>query len=324
MKKRQFKKIIKNKFLRAHLAGLVEGDGTIWVPKQSLYYRRVGITNKWKKQKYYPQIKICFPKDDYPLANKYKKAFGASIYWSKKKTYLILRFHRLFNVYRVARLINGYQRTPKIQKFESQVCFGNKYLGYKIKAKPVDQSDLGQNAWLTGFSEADGNFSININVRNKNTGNLRVQTFFRLELSNKINFKLCEFDDNVYETKEFINKIFLFFERSFYERERKIKGKTYKSLLVIRHNKQSVQKVLDYFTKYPFKGSKYQNFKDWRTVVEITKPLNNEQKQVCISICENFNSTRTIFSWEHLDHWNLYESLYLNKTSCRILVQTSK
>jgi hypothetical protein len=56
---------------------------------------------------------------------------------------------------------------------------GNSNLSYKLKAKELDQSDLGTNAWLTGFREADGNFSINITVCNKKTGTLRVQLYFR-------------------------------------------------------------------------------------------------------------------------------------------------
>jgi hypothetical protein len=139
----------KNKFLRSYLTGLIEGDGTIYVPKKAFYMKQVRIGGKivYKKQKNYPQIKICFVKNDYPLAKKLQRVFGGSFEWSKKKTYVVLKFHSIGSVYMVARLINGYLRTPKVKKFQSLVSFGNRNLRYNMKAKPIDQSDLSTNGW---------------------------------------------------------------------------------------------------------------------------------------------------------------------------------
>jgi len=50
----------------------------------------------------------------------------------------------------------------------------------------------------------------------------------------------------------------------------------------MRFNQQSVKKVYDYFHKFPFKGSKYLNFMDWATVVEMPKPLSNRRKMQCL------------------------------------------
>lgn len=123
-----------------------------------------------------------------------------------------------------------------------------------------------------------------------------------------MNFKLHANDTTVYETKEFLQKICDFFGASFYTRERHNKkaNKTFTSYNVMRHNQQSLKKVYDYYHKYPFKGSKYLNFMDWASVVEMPKPLTKEMKEKCIEIRKNFNSTRHIFSWEHLNDWKLY------------------
>ena len=111
--------------------------------------KRVCIRGKtrYKKQKNYPQIKICFPRDYFPLAIKLQAAFGGSFEWSEKKTYVLLKFRSIDSVYVVARLINGYLRTPKVHKFKSLVRFGNRNLGYGMKTLAIDQSDLSKNAW---------------------------------------------------------------------------------------------------------------------------------------------------------------------------------
>lgn len=307
----------KNLFLRSYLAGLIERDGTIYVPKKAFYMKQVCVGGKimYKKQNNYPQIKICFVKDDYPLAKKLQAAFGGCFEWSKKKTYVVLKFQSIGSVYMVARLINGYLRTPKVKKFQSLVSFGNRNLQYSMKAKAIDQSDLSTNAWQTGFSEADSNFSINITTRNKDTGNIRVQTTYRQELSNKMNFKLDSFDNNVYETKDFLLKICNFFGGSLYTRNRtnKTSGKVYTSLTAMCFNRRSVKKVYDYFSVYPFKGSKYNNFQSWGSVVQLPKPLDSRRKQECLSIRKNYNSTRTEFDWSHLDSWKFSFVFKVNK-----------
>jgi hypothetical protein len=109
----------KNVFLRSYLAGLIEGDGSFYVPKKPLDIKAVRKNSKtiYAKQNAYPQIKICFPRSDYPLRKKLQNAFGGGFEWSKKKTYLVLKIQRIGGVYMVARLINGYMRTPKMHKF---------------------------------------------------------------------------------------------------------------------------------------------------------------------------------------------------------------
>lgn len=300
----------KNKYLRSYLAGQIEGDGTIYVPKNQSYSKKSKTKRGnvvFKNQKNYPTIRICFPARDYPLAQKLQSVFGGSVEWSKHKTYLILKFQSIESVYMVAYLINGYMRTPKIKKFESLVNFGNRNLGNNMKVKKQCKSSLGDDAWQTGFTEADSNFSISITVRNKKTGNLRVQPSFNLEISTKMNFKLHKFDQNIYETKEFLTDICNFFGGTIYYRERfnKKMGKTYTSHNMKRFNANSLKKVCDYYHKFPFKGSKHLNFTEWARVVMMPKPLDREGKQRCQDIRKNYNSTRTVFSWDHLESWDI-------------------
>jgi len=66
-------KISKDQFGH-YLAGLIEGDGTIIVPKTKR-------NDKGKLQ--FPLIKICFPIKDLPLAIKIKENLGGTIIKSK-------------------------------------------------------------------------------------------------------------------------------------------------------------------------------------------------------------------------------------------------
>jgi hypothetical protein len=50
-----------------------------------------------------------------------------------------------------------------------------------IKKYKLDLSPIFENAWLAGFTDADGNFNVIISQR-ANLSSIRVQTQFRLEI----------------------------------------------------------------------------------------------------------------------------------------------
>jgi len=66
--------------LGAYLAGLIEGDGTIYVPES--------FRNK-KNKINYPYIKICFNIKDKPLALKLYSIFNGNIQVNKLNTFVI-------------------------------------------------------------------------------------------------------------------------------------------------------------------------------------------------------------------------------------------
>jgi hypothetical protein len=78
-------------------------------------------------------------------------------------------------------LVNGYFRTPKLEALHRLIDLCNKKLDYNIKKYPLDLSDIFTNSWLTGFTDADGNFNVIISLR-KNLNSIRIQTQFRIEL----------------------------------------------------------------------------------------------------------------------------------------------
>ena len=96
-----------NKQLGSYLAGLIKGDGSIVVPKT--------IRNS-KGKLLYPVVKITFVNKDAPLAKKIKEVLnGGTVVHQKSSNYLDLLFQDLNSVRKIAVLLNGKMRTPKIE-----------------------------------------------------------------------------------------------------------------------------------------------------------------------------------------------------------------
>ena len=76
-----------DKLLGHYLAGLIEGDGSLIVPKT--------IRNK-KSKLLYPVVQITFVEKDAPLAKKIKEILkGGTVVYSKNSNYLNLLFQDL-------------------------------------------------------------------------------------------------------------------------------------------------------------------------------------------------------------------------------------
>jgi hypothetical protein len=64
-------------------------------------------------------------------------------------------------------MINGYMRTPKIEALHRAIVWFNSLRGENFDLLSIDESDITSNAWLAGFTDGDGNFSINLTDRKK-------------------------------------------------------------------------------------------------------------------------------------------------------------
>ncbi len=152
-----FTSSVNKNMLGNYLAGLVEGDGSIIVP----------VTNRNQKGKLlYPKVKITFVDKDAPLAIKLQEVFGAgSLEYPQNTRYLNLLFQDVNSLWKIAVLLNGKMRTPKIEALHSMIDWLNNRSTTKLSSNKLkltklglDASHLGDNPWLTGFIEADGNF----------------------------------------------------------------------------------------------------------------------------------------------------------------------
>lgn len=111
--------IYSNSQLGYYLAGLIEGDGTIYVPKTE---------RNSKNQLLYPSIQIVFHLKDLPLALRVQQILNCGSINRKKGTNAyILTINNKQGILLLIKLINGKMRTSKINKLNSLIDWVNKY-----------------------------------------------------------------------------------------------------------------------------------------------------------------------------------------------------
>lgn len=283
---------LKNNFIKdkellgSYLAGLIEGDGSIIVP----------IKTESKQQRC-AFIKICFNMNDYELGLYLQRKLGGRILPNKNKTYFEWIISKQTELLCICELINGFFRTPKIEALHRLIYYFNSKYHTKLELKNLDQSNLDSNAWLAGFTDADGNFSLNITKR--------IQSFFRIELKQSYTKNVSQSLGD-FSFFDICSKLASFFGVTLYSRTRLQGNKQFYSYMIISHSMKSHSIVRNYFDKYPLFSSKYLNYQDWRLVyvMQLNKEhLTIEGRTKCIDIKRRFNNSRRVFHWSHLKHF---------------------
>lgn len=284
-----------------YLAGLIEADGSIAVHDKNS-----------KAKKYNPKILVVFSLSDKPLAEKLCTVIGVGkIYVKENANYVIWHIQNLNDVIVIINIINGYMRTPKIEALHRAINWYNENKATNLDKKPLDKSDIDTNSWLAGFTDGDGNFSINLTDRKKkgNVTTKRVQIFFRIELRQNYHREVLS-DLTGISYFDILNKIATYLEVSLYSRTREKGDKIFHSFIVVSHNHDSHKKVVEYFNKFPLFSSKYLAYKDWYHILEkITlrngKPLGQEEIKQVEATKSQFNNKRILFDFSHLDNITL-------------------
>ena len=286
------------KILLGHyLAGLIEGDGSIIVPKT--------IRNQ-KGKLLYPVVKITFVEKDAPLANKIKEVLnGGTLVYSKHSNYLDLLFQVLNSIQKIAVLLNGKMRTPKIEALHRLIDWLNARSGENLKMSKLglDHSSLGNNPWLTGFIEADGNFFCGFGLNSEGIAEV-VKSYMRI--SQKQMYKITS-DIPKENNSNFQNmgKIREFLDVKNVNEIKRIKDKYIELSYEVRTTKKtSCDILIDYLSTYPLFSSKHQDFLDWREFHHIR--LSKEYKTMegtskLISLKNSMNTKRTQFNWDSLN-----------------------
>lgn len=280
----------------SYLAGLVEGDGSLYTPAEVESRQAV--------------VCIAASVDERPFLEMLQSVLGGTINKGDSAKSLNLKIDQQHQVLLVCQLVNGYMRTPKIAVLHKIIdYFNNKYVTNLVK-KGLDTSPLSSNAWLAGFTDADGNF--NLNTTRRGNGNPRVMLNYRVEiaqvyntidvpesLGGNSNYRICELIKDLFDCSQV-------HERSRTMALPKNKGKigTYHSYFVMTTNLNSNSLVCDYFGKYPMFSAKQLNFLGWAQVHEFMlngKHLTSGGRTEIMCIKSNHNSNCTTFSWTHLD-----------------------
>jgi len=267
-----------------YLAGLIEADGTIIVPKKE---------KSPKGRLYYPYMQIIFDSRDLPLALIIQKTLGnGSISKKRGANAYVLSFSSKECIIFIVSLINGKMRTPKINALYGLIDWiNNKKSNSIIHKLPQNSEPLGSNSWLSGFIEGDAHFSVRATFPNKKINYPKVEC--RIELVQR------QIYHNGLSNYNFMADIATFLDSSVKE----IRTSSNHPQFIIRTiSLDSNIKLESYLNKYPLFSSKYLNYLDWLKILEFKKLGKYDQSFLdkVITIKNNMNNKRTFFVWDHL------------------------
>ena len=276
-------KEISNLNFSSYLTGLIEGDGTILVPK----------TERSSKGKLnYPSIQIVFHLKDFPLALMIQKELkNGSLSRKKGVNAYILTINNYEGLILLTSLMNGNMRTPKIYSLYNLIDWLNlRFKDINIIKKPLNNSTLDSNAWFSGFIEADGSFSVRTTTTSKYP-----RTECKFELSQR------QIDHNGRSNLVFLEIIAQYLLSSVKAVRVNRPNPEYR----VRTTSLNGNLVLEnYLRTFPLFGSKYLDFKDWIKVLDYFKSGQFKHKdniENVISIKSCMNDNRTVFTWDHLN-----------------------
>jgi hypothetical protein len=267
----------------SYLTGLIEGDGTIVVPKTERSIK--GKIN-------YPSVQIVFHLKDLPLALMIQKELkNGSLSRKKGVNAYVLSINNFEGLILITSIINGNMRTPKIYALNNLIDWLNyKFKGINIPKKSLNIGPLDTNAWLSGFIEADGHFYVRTTVSSKNS---RVECKF--ELTQR------QVDHNGNNNLEFLEIIANYLLSSVKTTRVNKPNPEYR----VRTTSLNGNLVLEkYLLMFPLFGSKHLDCKDWIKVLDYFKSgsfKHESQIEEIISIKKCMNDSRTYFTWDHLN-----------------------
>ena len=272
-----------------YITGLIEGDGTIYVPK---------IETSVKGSLNYPSIQIAFHLKDLTLALLIQKELGCgSLSRKKYKNAYIYTVNNLDGLLLLVSLLNGKMKTNKIYTLHRLIYWYNEYKNisfcffffFKKDKKKLNTDSMLINGWLSGFIEADGHFSL----RSTETGKSpRIECKFELSQTQK--------DHNKRDNLLFLKEIAL----SLGSLVKLTKNDSDNPQYRIRtQNLKGNLAVVDYLTKYPLFGTKFSDYKDGVRVVELFNQsyFNHKLYMNYVKLIKSgMNDKRTVFVWDHL------------------------
>lgn len=293
-----------NSNFNSYFAGLIEGNGTIIVPKTERSPKgpgraaargdRPALTRGELGRINYPSVQIVFHLKDFPLALVIQKQLrNGSLSRKKGVNAYILTINNYEGLLLVATLLNGNMRTPKIKALHNLIdCLNLKFKNLNMINKPLDTSPLDSNAWLSGFIEADGHFSVRTTISLKYS---KVECKFELTQSQK--------DHNLEDKLLFMNALAEFLLTSV----KSIREDKPKPEYRVRTTNLKGNLVLEnYLDQYPLFGTKFLDYRDWVKILDYFKHGKFNHKENIDNIIDMkscMNDKRTIFTWDHLQNF---------------------
>jgi hypothetical protein len=288
-------KDLSNLNFSSYLTGLIEGNGSIITPK---------IERSVKGKILSPSIQIIFYYRDYELASIItEKLLDLEIWSSLKKkgaNAKVLTIKNYKGLIFLISMINGNMRTPKIDSLYELIDWINfKFKEINIPKKPLNNSPLDSNAWLSGFIEADSHFSVNTTLSSKDQDQIpKVKCQFTLS---KI-----QIDDKGNNNLDFLEIIAKFLLSSVKATKLNKPNPEYRVRTISLNGNLILE---NYLNTFPLFGIKYLDYKDWIKVLDIFKSGQLKHKsniEEIILIKSGMHQNRKILVWDfnHLNKIN--------------------
>lgn len=280
--------------LKPYLAGLIEGDGTIVVPKKE---------RSDKNKLTYPSIQIAFNAKDLPLAVMLLKLIGhGSINKRKESAAYILTINNRQGLLHTVSIINGYMRTPKWCALSELIIWLNKHeislqraKPDPIKLLPLSSSPLIADSWLSGFIEADGSFQVRTSAQSSLNSK-----YPRLACSLEITqARTAKNGDDMFPILKNIADLFYVNVNPIREDRKNPQYRIRTS--TIKNNTAVVQ----YLDNFPLYSSKRLDYQDWRKIFHFfLEETHRQNVNTIVKIKSQMNDRRTVFNWDHLTELN--------------------
>lgn len=256
--------------------------------------------------KFLPVVKITFVEKDLPLALKIKEVLnGGTIEQPRNSNYVNLLFQDVGSIQKIAVLINGQMRTPKIEALHRLIDWLNARSKNKLLLPKLglDKSSLGCNPWLTGFIESDGNFYCGFDLNSDGIAKI-VKCYMRISQKNlyRLNSEIPEDKNTNFNIME---EIKLFLNVKNVTEIKRVKENYVELAYEVRTvKKESCDLLIGYLTNYPLFSSKHQDYLDWKKAHEIR--LSKSYKTIegtsqLITLKNSMNTKRTQFNWDSLN-----------------------
>lgn len=273
-----------------YLAGLIEGDGSI-------------ILRKGDREKTSPKFVFTFHKNEIRLFEKIKEILDGTgsinIEPSGIGRYSITNADA---VIKLINMVNGKFRTPKIVALHKAIDNLNQWRDANLPKLPLDTSSLDSNAWLAGFIDADGHFSIKLSGQygtDDSTVRGRVQCVFSI---NQSELNRTSGESNV----PFMTKLAEFFQVNLlYKTEKSALFKEdAKKVVFFAQADRKHYIITSYLTKFPLKSSKHLNYLAFYKGLEyLGKRLTSEEILEIRALKNSMNNKRTYYNWDHLNNF---------------------
>lgn len=246
----------------------------------------------------YPVVKITFVKKDAPLANKIMEVIGGGqIVYPKNSSYLDLLFQDLKSIQKIAVLLNGNMRTPKIEALHRLIDWLNARStdGLKVTKLALDKTSLASNSWLAGFIEADGNFYCEYKLNLDGIATL-VKCYMRISQKQSYKTTISDNNSNFY----IMEKIREFLGIKTISKIQRNKPNYIELAYEVRTTKKSSGEILiNYLTNFPLFSSKHLDYLNWREFhhIRMTKQYKSLDGSLkLISLKNSMNTKRIQFN----------------------------